>query len=134
VAGGSLAISSLAVAELASAAGRLGPLSGAAPILDDLALAVWAASALWIVPLLVGEIARPRLSYRRQRWATVFPLGMYAASAFSVAAVAEVSGLDDFARVWIWLALGVWAAVGAGLLRRAVSQLRIRGFLRSTAG
>jgi tellurite resistance protein TehA-like permease len=127
VAGGSLAISSLALADLALAAKHLGAPSGTAPVLDDLALAVWVASALWIVPLLVGELARPRLGYRSQRWSTVFPLGMYSASAFGVATVAGASGLDVFARVWIWLALAAWAATSAGMLRRALDPFPRRG-------
>ncbi len=115
VAGGSLAISALAVAQVATAAERLSTPAGAAPVLEDVALAIWIVSALWIVPLLVGELMPPRARYSTKRWATVFPLGMYCASAFSVAAVAGVSGLDSFARVWMWLAVAVWALAGAGL-------------------
>lgn len=126
VAGGSLAISSLALADLASAATRLGPLAGAATVLSDLALAVWVVAAVWIVPLLAGELARPRLRYRSHRWATVFPLGMYSASAFSVGNVAGVRGLESFARVWIWLAVAVWAVVAGAMLVHGLRSLRRR--------
>lgn len=124
VAGGSLAISSLALAELASAAGTLSAPPGAGPVLRNVALAVWVVSALWVVPLLATEITEPRLHYAVQRWATVFPLGMYCASAFSVSALADLGGLNSFARVWIWLAVVAWAAVAGGMIRRAFRCLR----------
>ncbi len=119
VAGGSLAISSLAVAQVAHAVARVHSPAGAAPTLRDLALATWIAAALWIVPLVAGEFHdRPR-SYGVSRWATVFPLGMYAVSAFSVASVGGAGGLADFARVWVWIGLAGWGAVLCGLLNRA---------------
>lgn len=123
VVGGSLAISALTAGQLARAAIRLAALRGAAGGLEDLALALWLAAAIWIAPLLGAELLRPRLGYHGARWSTVFPLGMYAASASVVAAVDRVPPLDTFARIWIWVATAVWAAMAGGLLWRAVGTL-----------
>ena len=57
--------------------------------------------------------------YDVQRWATVFPLGMYAACSFAVGQATGITGIDVFARVWTWLALTVSLFVLAGLIRRS---------------
>jgi tellurite resistance protein TehA-like permease len=124
VAGGSLAICSLTVAQIAMAAARLGTPAGAVPALDDISLGLWAGGAVWIAPLLLGEVHRPRAAYHSRRWATVFPLGMYSASAFSVAAVTGVDGLAEFAWIWVWLAFAAWAAAVLGMTRRGLNELR----------
>jgi tellurite resistance protein TehA-like permease len=127
VAGGSLAISSLAVAQVAHAVARVHAAAGAASALKGLALGIWIAAAVWIIALVAGELHRRRLSYGVQRWATVFPLGMYSVSAFSVAAVAGVPALTGFARVWVWVALAGWAAALTGMLRRGWEQRGLIG-------
>ena len=71
---------------------------------------------LWLAPLIAAEALRPRLSYDVRRWATVFPLGMYAACSF---ALGQVTGISVFARVWTWLAVTVSVLVFAGLVRRS---------------
>jgi tellurite resistance protein TehA-like permease len=73
---------------------------------------------LWLPMLLVAEALRPRLRYDVRRWSTVFPVGMYAACSFVVGTVAHASGITDFARVWVWVGLAVWAVVFAAMLRR----------------
>jgi tellurite resistance protein TehA-like permease len=73
-------------------------------------------AARW--PLIAGEALRPRLSYDVRRWATIFPLGMYAASGVAVSQVTGITGIGVFARAWTWLAVTVSVFVFAGLLRR----------------
>jgi len=124
VSGGALAIATLACARTAQAAAAPGPLRHAVSSLDTAALALWAAAAAWLPLLLSGEVARRRAAYDVRRWSTVFPLGMYAVCSFADARVDGISGIDDFARIWIWFAFAVWLLVFAGMLRRATEVVR----------
>jgi tellurite resistance protein TehA-like permease len=109
------------------------------PVLS--AILLWFAAAVWL--LLVVVLAAP-LAYQRgrfarearhwatppsgspsssaspydvRRWATVFPLGMYAACSFTVGQVAGVSAIVTFARVETWIALAVTLIVAAAQIR-----------------
>jgi tellurite resistance protein TehA-like permease len=117
VAGGSLAISTLALAEIARTSRRLGLISGGE--LADAALAVWIAAIAWLPALVLYELRRPRLRYDLRRWSMVFPLGMYAVCSFTLASVRSPHGIADFAWVWTWVALAGWLAVSAAGLARA---------------
>ncbi|HET8607887.1 MAG TPA: hypothetical protein VFL66_12780 [Gaiellaceae bacterium] len=123
VAGGALAIATLACARVAAAAAT-GPLRGARGVLEDASLALWAAAAAWLPALLAAELVRPRPGYDTRRWSTVFPFGMYAVCSFAVGDVTGIGGLTDFARVWIWVAFAVWAVVFAAMLRRGLAVAR----------
>src|SRR6185437_2888699 len=81
VVGGALAIGTLAAGKIA-VADAAGAWTG---LLDDLALALWCVAMAWLIPLVISEVIRPRLRYHVLRWATVFPVGMYAACSFAVA-------------------------------------------------
>jgi tellurite resistance protein TehA-like permease len=120
VAGGSLAISALAFAELANSGQALAGVTGA---LRVIAFVVWLAAIAWLPVLLVAEAWRPRPRYTARRWATVFPLGMYAACSFAVATLSHAPVLADFARVWVWVAVAAWALLTIGLLRRVLSAV-----------
>ena len=67
---------------------------------DVAALVLWCLAMLWPGPLIAAEALRPRLSYDVQRWATVFPLGMYAACSFAVGQVTGITRIVVSARVW----------------------------------
>jgi tellurite resistance protein TehA-like permease len=86
---------------------------------------------LWLPVLLLAEALRPRLRYDVRRWSTVFPVGMYAACSFAVGQAARASAITSFARAWVWVALAVWAAVLAAMIRRAVAV--VHGQQRPTA-
>jgi tellurite resistance protein TehA-like permease len=58
-----------------------------------------------------------RLSYDVRRWATVFPLGMYAACSFAAGQVTGITGIADFGRVWTWVAFTASLLALAGLFR-----------------
>ncbi|HET7018443.1 MAG TPA: hypothetical protein VFI65_31275 [Streptosporangiaceae bacterium] len=155
VAGGALAIGTLAAGKIAAAAAALdafdglgafgsfgsfgggaggGPGSGGGAggtggggaggawpgVLDDLALALWCAAVAWLIPLVISELIRPRLSYHVLRWATVFPVGMYAACSFAVGQVTGLQGITDFARIWTPIAVAVTLIVLIGLTRRVL--------------
>jgi hypothetical protein len=79
---------------------------------------------LWLPVLLVAEVAWPRFEYDVRRWSTVFPFGIYAACSFVVGAAARASAITSFARVWVWIALAVWAVVLAAMIRRRILAVR----------
>jgi tellurite resistance protein TehA-like permease len=67
---------------------------------------------------------RPRLGFEIRRWSTVFPMGMYAAMSFALGRALHSGALVDFAEVWVWPALALWAVVALGSLRRLAVLLR----------
>jgi tellurite resistance protein TehA-like permease len=89
-------------------------------------------AVVWLFPLIAGEVLRPRLSYDVRRWATVFPLGMYAACSFTVGQVTRITGIAGFGHVWTWVAFTVSLLVLAGLFRHGWAVLR--GQHRRAAG
>ncbi len=119
VAGGALAISALACVKIIQAGDALGRLTSLHDFLTVVALVLWCLAMLWLGPLIAAEALRPRLSYDVRRWATVFPLGMYAASSFALSQVTGITWISTFARVWTWLAVTVSVFVLAGLIRRS---------------
>ena len=104
VADGALAISALACVKIIQAgdALRLASLHG---FLTVVALVPWCLAMLWLGPLIAAEALRPRLSHDVRRWATVFPLGMYAACSVALSQVA-VDHLDQHLRSSMDLAGG----------------------------
>jgi tellurite resistance protein TehA-like permease len=102
VIGGALAISALAAGRIDLAGVDL-PRAGL--------LALWGAAMVWLPVLVVAEAIRPRLRYDVRRWATVFPLGMYAACSFVVATAVHADALRRLAQAWTWVAAAVWLVV-----------------------
>jgi uncharacterized membrane protein YhaH (DUF805 family) len=114
VAMGALAIASVAASSLAAACAA--SLGGSAGTLHDAAVVLWVACSV-LLPVLVALEAVLAASagvpsYRLERWAMVFPLGMY-----SVAG--SLAGVHAAGEAAFWVALAAWAAVAAGLLRSA---------------
>jgi hypothetical protein len=96
IAGGALAISALACAELSARAG---------------AVVLWACAMAWLPALLAGELLHPRRGGVPDRWSTAFPVGMYAAMSFAVGRLAGLGWMLTFARGWTVVAAAVWALV-----------------------
>lgn len=117
ITGGALAISTLAAGQIALDARTLDLLSFDA--LKAAAIVLWAVTIAWLPALLLFEALRPRLRHDLKRWATVFPVGMYAACSFAVGTVAHASAITDFARVWVWIAVALWLVVALGTVRSA---------------
>jgi hypothetical protein len=138
VTGGALAISALTAGRITAGSQKFAVLGGGTGVLEVASLVIWVLALLWLPVLLFAEAYRPRLRYSVRRWSTVFPVGMYAACSFVVGAVASVPAITTFARVWVWVAVGVWAVVATGLLRasiRTVAGVPARGHrVTSTAG
>ena len=128
IAGGALAISALAGAELLAAdSARLYLWNDDdRGVLRTVTVALLVLDLAWYVVLLAAEAARPRLRYDLRRWATVFPMGMTGASALSVAAAVGVGGLTGPGRVLVWVAVAVWLAVAAGAALAARAGISAR--------
>ncbi len=123
ITGGALAISTLAAGTITHAAKTLHEASTATGGFKTASLVLWALSIAWLPALIAAEILRPRLQYDLARWATVFPVGMYAACSFVVAEDAGAPAIESFARVWAWACLVAWALVSAGTIRHALRSL-----------
>jgi tellurite resistance protein TehA-like permease len=115
VAGGALAISVLAATMITKA---LATLSHA------VAVAVWIAALAWLPALIAAEILRPRLRYDLSRWATVFPLGMYAACSLQVGMLLGWPAVTHSARVATWVAFAAWLLVLAAMALSARGSRR----------
>ena len=124
VAGGALAISALAAGKITDAAPALGQFGGQHSALSTGTLVLWCLAMAWLGPLATAEIVRPRLTYDVRRWATVFPLGMYAACSFATGQVTGITGITGFGQVWTWVAFTASLLALAGLFRHAWPVLR----------
>lgn len=120
VAAGALAISSLAASSVAAAVQVPSPLR-------IVALGLWCAAAAGCLLLAGAEVARPRLRYCRERWSTVFPLGMLALAALSTPEGAHGGWLRAAGTALAWLALAVWLPVAAGAAVRLAHALARAG-------
>jgi hypothetical protein len=121
VAGGAIAISTLACADLS-----LATAGGLHAALRAASLVLWALTMAWLPALIGGEAVSARRRYDVRRWATVFPLGMYSVMSFAVGAVAGSAWILDFARAWTWVALAAWIATAIGAARLAVNHIVLR--------
>jgi tellurite resistance protein TehA-like permease len=125
---GALAISTLAGTSLAAAAPQSGVLREALPGVKILTLALWATGTWW-VPLLIILTAWRHISgpiplvYSAEHWSMIFPLGMYAACTFEIAAMTGASPLRVLADVFLDAALAGWIWAFAGLVRALVAPL-----------
>jgi tellurite resistance protein TehA-like permease len=72
----------------------------------------------------VCEILQPRLHYDVRRWATVFPLGMYAVASIALGRLRGLGWMVTFGHVFTWIALAVWALTLVGMLLGARGVVR----------
>jgi tellurite resistance protein TehA-like permease len=54
--------------------------------------------------------------YDTRRWATVFPLGIYAAASIETGQVRSITWFTDFGHAWTWVGFAAWPLALAGLL------------------
>ncbi|NMO49969.1 hypothetical protein HH310_02000 [Actinoplanes sp. TBRC 11911] len=120
--GGALAISALSAASATRAAATLGVFPQHHHALTVGTLVLWCVAMAWLPVLIVVEILRPRPNLDLRRWATAFPIGMYAACSFTVGAVAGIGGIVEFARVWTWVAFAFTLVLLVGLAQRIGSS------------
>lgn len=120
IAGGALAISALAGAELIGAH-RANPYlwnDDDNRVLHGVSGGLLALALGFYVVLAVAELLRPRLRHDVRRWATVFPMGMTAVAALSVATALDVLWLKGLGQVLLWIAVAAWLVVAAGTVTR----------------
>lgn len=122
---GALAISTLAGALLIAAGPHSAMLHEMLPALRTLTLSLWAMGTWWIPLIVILGVWRHTgghvpLVYGPEYWAMVFPLGMYAACTFEMAAIIGVTPLRSVAHAFLAAALAAWIWAFAGLLRRLV--------------
>lgn len=109
VIGGALAISSLTIGKITLAISQTVNFSSALEFFKIFAVFMWAITMFWLPILLFAEIWNIRIEYDIRRWSTVFPLGMYAASSFSVGKdVLNVPMILQFAHYWVYVGLFAW--------------------------
>ncbi|MEU3611037.1 tellurite resistance/C4-dicarboxylate transporter family protein [Streptomyces sp. NPDC006872] len=115
VAGGALAVSALAGANLltAEAGGLYLWNDDDTDVLRTVTVTLLVLALAWYAVLLVAEVRWPRPRYDVRRWATVFPMGMSAAATLSVAAEVDVPSLEGPGEVLLWVAVAAWLAAAA---------------------
>jgi len=123
VAGGALAISALAGAELLKAGKGLSYLwsDDDQAVLRSMTITLLVPALVWYVVLWAAELKWPRPRYDVRRWSTTFPLGMTAVALLSAAPALGAGWLRMPGQVLLWIAVPVCLAVTAGA---AVSTLR----------
>src|SRR5262249_16765741 len=113
---GALAISALAAASLGSAVPPPPP-----PPLPPPPPSPGPPATAWIPLLVFAELRWRRHTYEPRRWATVFPLGMYAAASHAVGRLTDTRALLVVAHPALWVAVVVWFLVSFGALRDRLS-------------
>lgn len=95
----------------------------------------WVLATLWIPVLAYFAIRRINYEpggweFRGVWWAMVFPLGMYSAATFAMAAETGWRGLHTISLVFFWVALAAWLILTAGGLLYLRSHHRVTGIDR----
>ncbi len=124
VSGGALAISTLGCAQISQALASAHAATWLAHPLRVAALVLWALTVAWLPILLLAELRWRRLGYDVRRWATVFPLGMYAVMSDATGSVGRAQGLLAFGHAWAWVALAAWALVAVGWCVQSTRRVR----------
>ena len=120
---GAMAIATLAGVSLVHEANRLPLLTELLPFLKGVTLLFWT-TATWWIPLLLALGAwkhfrrRFPLNYEYGDWEVVFPIGMYTVCTDRLAGQFQLPFLAVIPQAFVWAALGVWAWVFIGLVRR----------------
>lgn len=128
---GAMAISTLAGALLVRNAPQAPLLEELLPFLKGVTILYWATGSWWIPMLLVLGYWRHihqrfPLRYDPLYWGLVFPLGMYGACTWQMAAALGLSFLNPLAELFFYGGLAAWAVVFAGMVQRIVAVLRAR--------
>lgn len=105
--------------------GRAGaaPLMGMVlPYISGITMLAWAAATWWVPMLMLlgfwrHFVMRYPFTYTPAYWSMVFPLGMYTACTSAVSDAYGVPGLMAVPKVFIFFALGAWAATLTALVR-----------------
>lgn len=118
---GAMAISVLAGSLLVMEAPTTPFLHSLQPFLEGLTILYWATGNWWIPMLVILSVwryavRRTPIVYDPLYWGAVFPLGMYAASTFTMAHAMPLGFLTTIPRVVFWIALAAWLATFAAMV------------------
>lgn len=114
IAGGSLALCALCAQTFADAVAATGTMTALHGPSEGAAVVLLALAAVWFPVLLTAEVRWPRPRHSPLRWATVFPVGMYAAACAAVGAAHDAGALADAGKAGAWATVALWLAVAAG--------------------
>lgn len=108
------------------ATGVSGPLHGPAV---SLIAVCWLVATAWIPLLAAAEARRARTQrpgFEPLRWATVFPLGMYAVACATLATIAPTAqtALHEASTAMFWVALAAWCATAVSVITHITRSTR----------
>jgi tellurite resistance protein TehA-like permease len=126
---GAAAISTLAGTMLVASAPHSPVLEQILPFVRGFTL-MWWATATWWIPMLVilgiwrHGIRKFPLRYDPLYWGAVFPLGMYTVCTARVARAVDAPYLGAISQVFVYIALGAWGIVAAGMVWHLLERRR----------
>ena len=120
---GSVAISTLAGANLIFAVSETGHMQDMLPFLKGFTALYWATATWWIPMLLILGIWRHGIrkfafAYDPLYWGLVFPLGMYAVCTYKLGTIFDLAPLHLIARIFLVAGLAAWSLTFMSMLKR----------------
>jgi tellurite resistance protein TehA-like permease len=100
--------------------------TGAQPGTIGAALAVgaWALASVMLIAIAAVDACRTRrlgVRFTPERWTMVFPLGMYSVASWMLGQSLNAGWLSDLGRLWLAVAVSMWAAVAFGEMRHLLA-------------
>jgi tellurite resistance protein TehA-like permease len=126
---GAAAITTLAGARLASAAGAYPALADLRGFIIGETVLFWTVATWWIPLLLAVMIWRHLVGgvafvYRLDYWSMVFPIGMYTVASWAFSREVGADFLVFIPRIFVWIAITAWGIAFIGMMRYLAALLR----------